>query len=142
MKICKICNEPKEKFSTNRHGNESSVCTQCRNKQHNDYKYRNKDVWMVICARQRAKKAGLAFDLTKEDVIIPEFCPALGIKLCQGTRQEHDASPSLDRIRPELGYVKGNVVVISHKANRIKTDASPEELRKVADWLEHQTAPA
>lgn len=140
MKICKLCKLPKEKFSINRHGNESSVCQQCRNKQLNDYKYRNRNYWMLTCAKHRAKVAGLPFNITREDVVIPEYCPALGIKLEGGTRQDHDASPSLDRIIPDLGYVKGNVVVISHKANRIKTDATAEELRKLADWLEKREA--
>src|SRR5260370_41742151 len=117
MKICKLCNLPKEKFSINRHGNESSVCTQCRNKQTNEYKYRNKDVWMLLSARHRAKVGGIPFNITREDITIPEFCPVLGIKLESGTRQEHESSPSLDRVRPELGYIKGNVMVISHKAN-------------------------
>lgn len=43
---------------------------------------------------------------------------------------------SLDRIVPSLGYVPGNVAVISHRANRIKSDATADELRAVADWLD------
>jgi hypothetical protein len=48
---------------------------------------------------------------------------------------QSDGSPSLDRIDPKKGYVKGNVAVISYKANRIKQDATPEELEAVASWL-------
>ena len=43
-----------------------------------------------------------------------------------------DASPSIDRIIPTLGYVRGNVIVVSLKANRIKNDATPDELMEVA----------
>lgn len=45
-------------------------------------------------------------------------------------------SPSLDRIKPELGYVKGNIRVISFKANSIKNDASIEELRQILQYME------
>lgn len=68
--------------------------------------------------------------------MIPEFCEALGIRLEFGKGCCHDASPSLDCIIPEKGYVTGNHAVISHRANTIKTNATVEELRKVADWLE------
>lgn len=44
-------------------------------------------------------------------------------------------SPTVDRIIPKLGYVKGNVAVISDRANRIKADASVEEITAVAKWL-------
>jgi hypothetical protein len=55
----------------------------------------------------------------------------LGIPLVMGDKYAHDNSPSLDRIIPELGYVKGNIMVISHKANTIKSNANIEELEKV-----------
>jgi hypothetical protein len=44
-------------------------------------------------------------------------------------------SPSLDKIKPEYGYIKGNVCIISNKANTIKNNVNYEELYKVADWL-------
>jgi hypothetical protein len=65
----------------------------------------------------------------------------LGVALSQGNGKLHMSSPSLDRIRPELGYVPGNVAVISYKANAIKQGATPEELRAVADWLEANLRP-
>jgi hypothetical protein len=45
----------------------------------------------------------------------------------------------LDRIIPELGYVKHNVVFISNRANSIKNDATERELYDVADWLHERT---
>ena len=47
-----------------------------------------------------------------------------------------DYSPSFDRIYPKKGYIKGNIVIVSNKANRIKTDATVDEIRKVADFYE------
>ena len=59
------------------------------------------------------------------------MCPVLGIPLVIGEGACSDNSPSIDRIIPELGYVKGNIKVISRRANRIKNDATPDELFKV-----------
>lgn len=76
---------------------------------------------------------GLPFDLTPEDVLIPDICPVLSIPL-ERVSENKDNAPSLDRINNSLGYVRGNVVVISFKANRIKSNASLSDLRKVADY--------
>lgn len=51
-----------------------------------------------------------------------------------GTRINGPNSPSLDKIVPELGYVKGNIVVVSLRANQIKSDATIEELQAVAKF--------
>jgi hypothetical protein len=89
-------------------------------------------------ARQRARLYDLPCNLELSDIVIPKYCPILGIKLGRvagGKGQVHD-SPSLDRIRPELGYIKGNVAVISMRANVIKNCGTVEEHRKIADWME------
>jgi len=88
-------------------------------------------------ARDRAKKRGLAFSITHDDVVIPARCPVLGIVLAKGRRGFHDASPTLDRIENARGYVPGNVIVVSWRANRIKCDATLVELRVVADFYSH-----
>jgi hypothetical protein len=67
----------------------------------------------------------------------PEKCPVLGITLMRGC-ESRDNSPSVDRLIPELGYVPENCRVISNRANQIKSNASPAELRKVAAWLEQE----
>lgn len=91
---------------------------------------------MLNGARKRARQLGLPFDLTEQDLSVPERCPVLGIPIfVRGGEGPQDHSPSLDRVMPELGYVRGNVVVISQRANRIKNDASPDELEAVASWL-------
>lgn len=91
---------------------------------------------MVVAARARAKRAGVPCTISADDIIIPSHCPVLGILLVRrlGRKGGCDTSPSLDRILPEVGYVRGNIVVISRRANRIKSDASVEELAAVTDF--------
>lgn len=83
---------------------------------------------MFINAKKRAKELVLPFNLDLEDILIPTVCPLLGITIEKGVGTYTDNSPTLDRIFPHLGYVKGNVWVVSMRANRIKQDASLEEL--------------
>lgn len=86
-------------------------------------------------ARARARRKGVAFTISLADVHVPELCPVLGLKLRPNWRRSEDNSPTLDRIRPGLGYVPGNVLVISHKANTIKAHATPAELERVAGFF-------
>lgn len=86
---------------------------------------------MLRAARGRAVKRGLSFDISEEDVRIPSTCPVLGIPLDRSTPGH---APSLDRFDTQKGYVKGNVVVISMRANRLKNDGLPHELRAVAAY--------
>lgn len=80
-------------------------------------------------AKYRAAKAGLEFNLEMSDIVIPEFCPYLGIRLtCKKGDRRCDSLMSLDRIDPKKGYIKGNVEVISYKANRMKNNANRDEL--------------
>lgn len=96
---------------------------------------------MLSRCKYRAKQSGLPFTLTKNDIIIPEFCPVLGIKIRQMLIDDepkkgyHPNAPSLDRIIPKLGYVKGNVRVISARANLLKNDATIPELELVLQDL-------
>jgi hypothetical protein len=98
---------------------------------------------MLSRCKNRAKKNGIPFDLTVEDIIIPNVCPVLGIKLIpkimEGRKGYYPDSPSLDRIDPSLGYIKGNVRVISARANLLKNDATVAELRLVLLDLEKLT---
>ena len=82
----------------------------------------------------KAAKLGIPFNITIEDVKTPSYCPILGIPLIYANICSTDNSPSIDRIIPKLGYIKGNVVVISRRANRIKNDATISELQKISDF--------
>ena len=75
------------------------------------------------------------FGITEADIEIPARCPVLGIELHLGTRANRDASPSLDRFVPGLGYVRGNVYVISQRANRLKNDGTLVEFEHLTHWM-------
>lgn len=89
---------------------------------------------MLYSAKHRALQKGWEFDLQLGDIIIPEFCPVLGIKLEFYHNSQHRTSPSLDRIDSSKGYTKDNIQVISWLANTMKTNASPAELVSFAHW--------
>lgn len=88
--------------------------------------------------RANARAAGVEFDLSWFDLEWPVMCPILHLEIdyfCEaGGRNER--SCSFDRIDPRKGYVKGNVVVMSWRANRIKNDGNAWEHRKIAEWLD------
>jgi hypothetical protein len=94
---------------------------------------------MLYSAKQRAKQSNLEFNLEINDIQIPERCPVLGITLERGnTNADKDSSPSLDKILPEKGYVKGNVQVISNLANRMKSNATFAQMVAFANWVKRQ----
>lgn len=99
------------------------------------YKLKNPEKRMLWAARTRAKAKNIPFSITEDDIHIPDVCPVFGIKLVLNSGLYKDDSPSLDRINPVLGYVPGNVVVISLRANRIKNNATVEEIALLNVWL-------
>lgn len=100
---------------------------------------------MLYDARRRAKAKCVPCSIRAEDIVIPESCPILGIPLIRNKSRDtnrsswSDNSPSLDRIIPSLGYVPGNVCVVSMRANRIKTDATAHELEAIAAYIRSHT---
>ena len=97
---------------------------------------------MVYAARNRARIGGLDCTITKDDIVIPETCPVLGIPLVarvgagRSNRDEVENSPSLDRIDNSKGYVPGNIAVISMRANMIKNNATLAELKAIVAYIE------
>jgi hypothetical protein len=138
----------------------SGGCTQCRNLYSKKYQEENKEKisnWhkqnhlkkystenrreiyiqnnvaeMYQAAKTRAKRNGLSFTITKEDVIIPKQCPVFGIEL---DRRDKQHVPTLDRIDNNLGYIKGNVEVISSKANRLKNNGTIEDFELILQYM-------
>lgn len=91
--------------------------------------YNTKEYKLWEKAKARAKRVGVPFDLAVKDIVIPKVCPLLGIRIEPDNRGTwKSSSPTIDRKAPGLGYVRGNVWVISHRANLLKNDATTEEL--------------
>ena len=92
--------------------------------------------WAILQNKKsNAKRAGIEFDIEVTDLDWPTHCPALGVELKYGGGRFDDATASIDRIDPNKGYVKGNVQILSAMANRIKTNATAEQVMMVAIWL-------
>ena len=89
-------------------------------------------------AKNRAKHKGIGFKLSIDDIVIPEKCPVLGVRLKSGAGNgtqsvaKLEASPTLDRVDDSKGYTPDNICVISLRANNLKRDASLYELRCLA----------
>lgn len=96
------------------------------------------EVILLAAARCRAKRAGLPCTITQDDIRIPTHCPALGWPLVLGDGRVGPQSPTLDKIVPDLGYVPGNVLVVSHLANRIKSNATPDQILAVATFYKEK----
>jgi len=101
---------------------------------------------LLYHSKWRAKRDGLEFNLTSDDIVVPLACPLLGTPLVlhyysKFTKGGDPAAPSLDRIDPTKGYVKGNVAVISYRANSLKRDASLVELETLVANLRKLCGP-
>jgi hypothetical protein len=101
-------------------------------KNNESWKQTHPEYYLWHSARQRAKQDGLEFSLPLSSIRIPVHCPALGVEL---KWKSGDSTPTLDRVDNTKGYVRGNVQVISKKANRMKNNATQEELRRFAEWV-------
>ena len=95
---------------------------------------------MIASAKIRAKRDNLPFALTFEYMcgLVRTHCPVLGLTFNYQATEFSADSPSLDKFIPSLGYVPGNVTIISRRANTMKQDASLEEVEALAMWMRHQ----
>lgn len=111
-----------------------TLCNQC-NSTRVKSTHPIKKMWQR--AKNRATQKNLEFNIELEDINIPEKCPILNIKLQvhSGSSGGKPESPALDRIDNSKGYIKGNVMVISHLANQMKASASVTELQTFAKWV-------
>lgn len=91
---------------------------------------------LLTDAKLRAKQENLPFDITVDDLEMPKLCPVLGTELRVNPNGRDDNSPSLDKLIPELGYIKGNVFIISWRANQIKRNGTALEHYLIAKWIE------
>lgn len=98
---------------------------------------RNYQTHLFRYARRRALKLGIPFTITLDDVPIPTHCPVLGIALGMQRHlkgRSNYAGASIDRIDCLMGYVPGNVVVVSNRVNTLKSNAALHELIAIAQF--------
>ena len=96
-----------------------------------------KHLWANL--KKSAEKRGISFDLKLSDIDeigIPITCPILGIPLHFHRNMVEDDSISFDRIDSSRGYTLDNLIVISYRANRLKSDATLEELEKITEFYQ------
>lgn len=91
--------------------------------------------------KARSRKRGLQFNLELSDLVVPKFCPILGIELKKNNKSFCPDSPSVDRIDNTKGYVKGNVAIISNKANKMKSNYSLENFKALVKYMEQHNGP-
>lgn len=149
--VCLVCNFPKTRtcFSYNDRnlGTVSgyrNTCKECSAKRAQKEKERRNENWkykpivaMFNNSKQRAKRTNMEHTITHEDIIIPDYCPVLNIKLDVGDRKIHGNAPSIDRIDSNKGYTKENIMIISNRANMLKNNATLDELILIGKFYQN-----
>lgn len=131
-----------KKKNNSKYGKKSNLCKVCcQDKSRNHYHkssqlerlHNNPEKTIFLRAKTRAKRKGIEFNIEIPDIKIPKICPILGLEIKPFSSS--DNSPSLDRINPNLGYIKGNIQVISQRANLIKSNATIKEIELLYNWI-------
>ena len=104
----------------------------------NTYNITQKDI-KQLCSQLKAsaKSRNIQFDLTPTDIDeigIPISCPVLNIPIYFHKGSPKHDSISFDRIDSSLGYTKDNIVIISYRANQLKSNATLEEMEKLVTF--------
>lgn len=134
-KRCKKCHSDKGTINMRLRRKDPKL-REGHNRASKKYYRRNRELSMWRDARYRAKMQDLPFDIEVSDITIPDKCPILGIGLTIGNSKENrESSASLDKINPKLGYVKGNVQVISSRANTLKSNLDMSTLIKLYSYM-------
>ena len=141
-KVCTKCKlmRPGEEFYFNNLMCKICIFSRTRAKiydpRENFFGYRRK-MWSAALVRSREQK--IAFEIEPEDIVIPERCPVFDVPLIIEPGPTRPNTPTLDRIKPHLGYVVGNIAVISSKANTIKSNATIEEIEMLLNWFKQKS---
>lgn len=150
--VCKECGGTRHlRVYTTSSGRKSRlhICKRCFNKARNPKrkaKHREKvaaspEKYLYLRTRQNARQRGAPIDMTYDEFLIeiggkmPEFCPVLGLKLDTAATWNSGCLPTIDRFDSARSYERGNISIISWRANAIKRDGTADEHRRVADWM-------
>lgn len=140
MKECSTCRQIKqlEEFHTNSQSkdNKDRRCKECRKGYASTYYKENWFDSQVKLKKSYCKKHNIPFDLDANylESIYKGVCPITGVEFDRHVKTS-DNCPHLDRVVPELGYVKGNIQYICARMNRIKYNATIEELKNLLQYM-------
>lgn len=123
-----------------------SWCRGCWNTYQNSRLTKDPRVRMLTSSLGSAGLKDLEHDIRLSDIPLPTHCKYLGYEITYETRAIRGeyrprTNPSIDRIDSTKGYVVGNIQVISDLANRMKQDATVEELIAFAQGVLKAHAP-
>ena len=146
-KKCNRCNSVKHYSLFRKKNNKSgwkdingglrySYCKPCEADRMRERYIKNPIPQMLSNSKIRARKKGIPHTINTNDIkkIWPKDnrCPILKKEFVMGYKKDKSYAPSLDRVEPKLGYVKGNIMIISDIANRMKQDTSLADLERFA----------
>jgi hypothetical protein len=142
-RICKGCGETKE--ITNFHLAKSGIhgrnayCKPCRAARSKCKYSSDLFTYIVRLKKYQSKKLQVPFDLTREylESIWDWSCDCCKTPLTRGDKTSN-TQYALDRVFPSRGYTKGNVCLLCARCNRIKYDATADELLTIGDWLKNK----
>ena len=139
-KRCGSCRKtlPVSEYFPRKDGYLTSYCRTCSATGTRRYRESSPESRLIHSAKSRAKLLGLEYNITIDDVSVPEFCPIFGIPITREYTNRSDNTLSLDRMDNSKGYIKGNVVVVSWRANRLKNSATIKELQSLAQFYATQ----
>jgi hypothetical protein len=97
-----------------------------------------KSLWSQLKAS--AKKRHIPFNLKPNDIDtlgIPITCPVLNIPLQFHKVKAKDNSISFDRIDSTKGYTLENLIIVSQRVNKLKSNATLEEMKKIVQFYDN-----
>lgn len=147
LKVCNMCKQEKPlgdfhlmKKSKDGHQSHCKICATNYKQKHPGYlnhkKNHTKDYrkGLIRAAKHRAKIKGVPFNITWKDLNLIWTCPVLNIPIFSDSLNNQNA-PSIDRLIPEKGYTKGNVRIISRRANTLKGDSTINEMELILKYM-------
>lgn len=157
--ICRHCNQSKSIDEFNRRGKLGtgylkSVCKSCE-REISLTRYRTKDYYTieetiqdrVRQAKYRANRKNIPFTITYDDILKIYHgqggkCFYSGVEMARVPTKNNWTNISIDRVVPDLGYTKDNVVLCCDSVNTMKnampTETFIEICRKIVSYQERK----
>ena len=133
---CRMCRRflSKDSFhsSKNKKTKTASWCKECHSN-YQEKRIKSPQYRLWLSSKSSSTARGREHTIRPEDIPCPTHCKYLGIEIDYRTARERGRlrawnAPSIDRIDSSKGYVLGNIQVISDLANRMKQEATIEQL--------------